>query len=136
VKNSAPDRSQLAHEVERDPDTFRLTSISSAVPAKSLTTNGTVPAPEKHVQTDEREPASRLAYIARIERMRGELAELVDDIARANEVEVLDLMREPQGPYSRFRTASEAGDWINEGRRSLQVGLMMLDRAIHRPGGF
>ncbi|MGC2970372.1 hypothetical protein [Paraburkholderia aspalathi] len=107
-------------------------SLAGAVPAYA--SNDDVDSgrltPAKAIQTNESESDSRLANRARIEAIRSEIRKLVDEIALGADIELLDLMRDEVGSYSRHKAAQEARTWANAAGVQLETGLMMLDRAM------
>jgi len=107
-------------------------SFAGAVPAQAsnddVNSNGLAPA--KAIQKKESESVTRLANLARIDAVRIEIRKLVDEIAIAADIELLDLMRDEVGSYSRHKAAQEARTWANAAGVQLETGLMMLDRAM------
>ena len=99
-------------------------------PAKAIQTNEAPLARRKAIQTKESESDSRLANLARIDAVRIEIRKLVDEIALGADIELLDLMRDEVGSYSRHKAAQEARTWANAAGVQLETGLMMLDRAM------
>lgn len=55
---------------------------------------------------------------------------MVDAIVLGADVELLDLMRDEVGSYSRHKAAQEARTWAEQGRLSIETGLMQLDHAM------
>ncbi|MBK5058925.1 hypothetical protein IQ290_01545 [Burkholderia sp. R-70199] len=84
----------------------------------------------KAIQTKESESDTRLANLARIDAIRTEIRKLVEVIALGADIELLDLMRDEVGSYSRHKAAQEARTWANAAGVQLETGLMMLDRAM------
>lgn len=103
---------------------------SGLAPAKAIQTNEAPLARRKAIQTKESESDSRLANRARIEAVRNEIRQLVDEISLGADIELLDLMRDEVGSYSRHKAAQEARTWANAAGVQLETGLMMLDRAM------
>jgi hypothetical protein len=103
---------------------------SGLAPAKAIQTNEAPLARRKTIQTKESESDSRLAKRARIDAIRIEIRKLVDEIALAADIELLDLMRDEVCSYSRHRAAQEARTWAEQARLSIETGLMQLDRAL------
>ena len=103
---------------------------SGLAPAKAIQTNEAPLARRKAIQTKESESDSRLANRARIDAIRIEIRKLVDEIALGADIELLDLMRDEVGSYSRHKAAQEARTWANAAGVQLETGLMMLDRAM------
>jgi len=91
---------------------------------------------DKAIETKESNAASRIAHIARIEGLRVIVGQLLDDIVRNHDNELLDLLCDEHGKHSRYRTAQDARDWAIDARRQLQLGFMMLDRAMNRRSSF
>jgi hypothetical protein len=103
---------------------------SGLAPAKAIQTNEAPLARRKAIQKKESESDTRLANLARIDAVRVEIRKLVDEIAIAADIELLDLMRDEVGSYSRHKAAQEARTWANAAGVQLETGLMMLDRAM------
>jgi len=103
---------------------------SGLPPAKALQLNDAPRARRKTIQTKESESNSRLANLARIDAIRIEIRKLVEVIALGADIELLDLMRDEVGSYSRHKAAQEARTWVNAAGVQLETGLMMLDRAM------
>ena len=101
-----------------------------AVPAHSPNPNGNGLTPAKAIQKDEGESKTRLAMFARIDALRIEICKLAEDVALAADIELLDLMRDEVGSYSRQKAAQEARTWASTAGIQLETGLMMLDRAL------
>lgn len=135
---------------EREPETKRprLALAASAelhvdrkdsglAPAKAIQKNEATRARRKPIQTNEGQSDPRLATIARIEAVRNEIRELVDVVALGADIELLELMRDEIGSYSRHKAAQEARKWADAAGVQLETGLMMLDRALQsvRKGG-
>ena|ERR1700737_3163666 len=98
-------------------------------PAKPYRDEGSRAAAQPdHIQMNEGE-AFRLPTLARIERLREQIRELVDAVAHAADIELLNVMRDERGSMSRYRSAEDARGWASDAGRQLEVGLMMLDRA-------
>ncbi|RKP46663.1 hypothetical protein [Pararobbsia silviterrae] len=89
-----------------------------------------------HIQMDESESTRRLAYLLRIKSIRALVGQLIDELARDNELELLDVMRDDQAPYSRYRNAEKARDMATGAGRQLQLGFMLLEHAVERPSEF
>ncbi|MFM0407479.1 hypothetical protein [Paraburkholderia dipogonis] len=99
-------------------------------PAKAIQTNEAPLARRKAIQRKGSESVTRLANLARIDAIRIEIRKLVDEIALEADIELLDLMRDEVGSYSRHKAAQEARTWANAAGVQLETGLMMLDRAM------
>lgn len=134
----------LPHEREHAETRPRL-SLAGAVPAHDSNGNGNGSglAPAKAIQKDEAPLArrksiqmkegqsdSRLATLAQIDGLRIEIRQLVETIALGSDIELLDLMRDETGSYSRHKAAQEARTWAEQARPSIETGLMQLDRAM------
>ncbi|MDR6493642.1 hypothetical protein ACTJLC_06580 [Paraburkholderia sp. 22099] len=104
---------------------------SGLTPAKAIQIDKAPLARRKTIQKKESESDTRLATIARIEALRLEIRKLVEVIALGADIELLDLMRDEVGSYSRHKTAQEARTWAEQARLSIETGLMQLDRAIN-----
>ncbi|AXE92889.1 hypothetical protein ACOCG7_23965 [Paraburkholderia sp. DD10] len=104
---------------------------SGLAPAKAIQTNEAPLARRKAIQKKESESVTRLATIARIEALRLEIRKLVEVVALGADIELLDLMRDEVGSYSRHKAAQEARTWAEQARLSIETGLMQLDRAIN-----
>jgi hypothetical protein len=103
---------------------------SGLTPAKAIQINEAPLARRKAIQKKGSESDSRLANRARIDAIRIEIRKLVDEIALGADIELLDLMRDEVGSYSRHKAAQEARTWANAAGVQLETGLMMLDRAM------
>ncbi|SHK32551.1 hypothetical protein [Paraburkholderia terricola] len=104
---------------------------SGLTPAKAIQIDEAPLARRKTIQKKEGESDTRLATIARIEALRLEIRKLVEVIALGADIELLDLMRDEVGSYSRHKAAQEARTWAEQARLSIETGLMQLDRAIN-----
>jgi hypothetical protein len=87
--------------------------------------------PAKAIQTKGSESDSRLANRARIDAIRVEIRKLVEIIVQGADIELLDLMRDEAGTYSRHKAAQDARTWAEQARLTIETGLMQLDRALH-----
>jgi hypothetical protein len=103
---------------------------SGHAPAKAIQKDESPLARRKPIQTNEGQSDSRLTNLARIEAIRVEIRQLVEVIALGADIELLDLMRDEVGSYSRHKAAQEARTWANAAGVQLETGLMMLDRAM------
>lgn len=103
---------------------------SGLAPAKTIQTNEAPLARRKAIQKKESESDSRLANLARIDAIRIEIRKLVEAVALGADIELLDLMRDEVGSFSRHKAAQEARTWANAAGVQLETGLMMLDRAM------
>jgi hypothetical protein len=135
----------LPHKREPADKRPRL-SLTGAVPAHpsndDVNCGGLTPANAIHkdetpltrrgtIQMNEGQSDSRLAALAQINAIRHELRQLVDVVVHGADIELLDLMRDEVGSYSRHKTAQEARTWAEQARLSIETGLMQLDRALH-----
>ncbi|WP_408214758.1 hypothetical protein [Paraburkholderia dilworthii] len=105
-------------------------SSSGLAPAKAIQKDEAPRARRKPIQTNEGQSDSRLANLARLDALRTEIRLLVDVIARGADVQLLDLMRDETGSYSRHKAAQEARTWASAAGVTLETGLMQLDRAL------
>jgi hypothetical protein len=122
-------RLSLARAIPANESSDDLNS-SGLTPAQATQTNETPLARRKAIQTKESESVSRLANLARIDALRIEIRKLVEVIALGADIELLDLMRDEVGSYSRHKSAQEARTWASAAGVQLETGLMMLDRAM------
>jgi hypothetical protein len=99
-------------------------------PAKAIQKNDTPLARRTAIQTNEGESKTRLAMFARIDALRIEVRKLAEDVALSADIELLDLMRDEVGSYSRHKAAQEARTWAGHAGIHLETSLMMLDRAL------
>jgi hypothetical protein len=106
-------------------------NISGLTPAKLIQKDEAPLAQRKPIQTNEGQSDSRLATLARIAALRLEIRKLTEVIAHGADIELLDLMRDEVGSYSRHKAAQEARTWAEQARLSIETGLMQLDRALH-----
>ncbi|MFL9960439.1 hypothetical protein PQR02_04745 [Paraburkholderia sediminicola] len=104
---------------------------SGLTPAKAIQIDEAPLARRKAIQTNESESDSRLANLARIDAVRIEIRKLVEVIALGADIELLDLMRDEVGSYSRHKAAQECRTWAEQARLTIETGLMQLDRALH-----
>lgn len=99
-------------------------------PADAIQKNDTPLTRRTTIQTTEGESKNRLAMFARIDALRIEICKLAEDVALAADIELLDLMRDEVGSYSRHKAAQEARTWAGAAGIQLETGLMMLDRVL------
>lgn len=117
-------------------------SLAGAVPAQPSNVNdnnsGLTPAIQKDeaprarrkpIQTNET-PFDRRGNLARIEALAIEIRSLAEAIVLGADIELLDLMRDETGSYSRHKAAQEARTWAEQGRLTVETGLMQLERAM------
>jgi hypothetical protein len=104
---------------------------SGLAPAKAIQKDKAPLSRRKPIPTTEGQSDSRLATLARITALRIEIRELATEIALGADIELLDLMRDEVGSYSRHKAAQEARTWAEQARLSIETGLMQLDRALH-----
>ncbi|MGE8162978.1 hypothetical protein ACQKRQ_22785 [Paraburkholderia sp. NPDC080076] len=104
---------------------------SGLSPAKAIQKDETPLSRRKPIPTKEGQSDFRLATLARIAALRLEVRQLVEGIALGADIELLDLMRDELGSYSRHKAAQEARTWAEQARLSIETGLMQLDRALH-----
>jgi hypothetical protein len=100
-------------------------------PAKAIKTDEAPLSRRKAIQTIEGQSDARLATLARIDALRLEIRQLVEGIALSADIELLDLMRDEIGSYSRHKSAQEARTWAEQARLSIETGLMQLNRALN-----
>jgi len=104
--------------------------LAGAVPAQpsddNVNSSGLTPA----IQKKEGQSDTRLANLSRITALRVEIRSLIEVIALAADVDLLDLMRDETGSYSRHKAAQEARTWASAAGLTLETGLMQLDRAM------
>lgn len=118
-------------------------SLAGAVPAHSTSVDaersGLTPAIQKEeaprtrrkqIQTNEATPDTRRGHLARLDALRVEIRALVDEIALGADIDLLDLMRDEVGSYSRHKAAQEARTWAEQAGLTIETGLMQLDRAL------
>ena len=103
---------------------------SGLTPAKAIQKDDAPLARRTAIQKNDGESETRLAMFARIEALRIEIRKLTEDVALAADIELLDLMRDEVGSYSRHKAAQEARTWAGTAGIQLETGLMMLDRAL------
>ncbi|MEX3952002.1 hypothetical protein AB4Y40_30135 [Paraburkholderia sp. EG287B] len=118
-------------------------ALASAVPAQTLDgeVNGSGLSPaiqkkeapharRKPIQTNEVTSEIRRDHLSRIEALGVEIRSLVEAIVLGADVELLDLMRDEVGSYSRHKAAQDARTWAEQARLSIETGLMQLERAM------
>lgn len=103
---------------------------SALTPANAIQISEAPLSLRKSIQTKESESDSRLANLARIDAIRVEIRKLVEVIALGADIELLDLMRDEVGSYSRHKAAQEARTWAEQARLSIETGFMQLERAL------
>lgn len=130
----APLRAVPAHASNVEGQTSGLTPANPIqtmdVDPLSRTDNSRGLAPATAIQRNESESNSRLAALARIDALRVEIRALVEVVSLGAEIEVLDLVRDELGSYSRHKAAQEVRSWAGAAGIQLETGLMMLDRAV------
>ncbi|QBQ98645.1 hypothetical protein E1956_14080 [Paraburkholderia pallida] len=75
-------------------------------------------------------PSDRRGNLSRLEAFSIEIRSLAEAIVLGADIELLDLMRDEVGSYSRHKAAQEARTWAEQGRLSIETGLMQLERAM------
>jgi hypothetical protein len=124
-------RPKLALAVRPDLESNGVDINSSGLsPAKSIQKNEATRARRKPIQMNKGQSDPRLATLARINAVRDEIRKLVDVIVLGADIELLDLMRDEVGSYSRHKAAQEARKWADAAGVQIETGLMMLDRAL------
>jgi hypothetical protein len=91
---------------------------------------------DKAIETKECDPTSRVAMIARVEMARDLVKQLVTDLGNAGDMELLDIMSDDHATHSRFQGAKASREWISSAGVQLEIGFMMFDRVLLRPGSF
>ncbi|MGN7985166.1 hypothetical protein [Burkholderia sp. 22313] len=99
-------------------------------PAKAIQKNEATLARRKPIQVDDASAVTRRGRAERLETVRIAIRELVVEISRAADVELLDLMADETGSYARHKAAQEARTWAAAASVTLETGLMQLDRAL------
>ncbi|MEX3916000.1 hypothetical protein AB4Y43_07105 [Paraburkholderia sp. BR10872] len=118
-------------------------ALAGAVPAQPLDGNvnssGLSPAilnkeapraRRKPIQMNEVTSENRRDHLSRIDAFGTEIRSLVEAIVLGADVELLNLMRDEVGSYSRHKAAQEARTWAEQARLSIETGLMQLERAM------
>ncbi|SOE69994.1 hypothetical protein SAMN05446635_3676 [Burkholderia sp. OK233] len=105
-------------------------NCSGLTPAIEIQTDEAPLTQRKAIQMNEGQMDSRLSTLARIDAIRHEIRQLVDVVVHGADIELLDLMRDEVGSYSRHKAAQEARTWASAAGVQLETGLMMLDRAM------
>lgn len=141
---SAAPSTQQPLSRQRDNGTERLRlSVAADVPAQRQEVDGKCERPSPSVQSNEaprmrRKPIrtnetlseTRQGNLARIQMLGAEICRLTETVVLGADIELLDLMRDEVGSYSRHKAAQEARVWAEQGRLSIETGLMQLERAI------
>ncbi|MDQ7981376.1 hypothetical protein QYH69_29520 [Paraburkholderia sp. SARCC-3016] len=96
----------------------------------AIQTNEAPFARRKPVQTNEATSDSRRGHLERVDTLRAQIRLLVEQISLAADVELLDLMRDEVGSYSRHKAAQDARTWAATAGVTLETGLMQLERAL------
>ena len=104
---------------------------SGPSPAKTIRVNEAPLARRKPIQTKKGQSASRLANLSRLEALRVEIRSLIESVVLCADIELLDLMRDEIGSYSRHKAVQDARTWASAASVTLETGLMQLDRALH-----
>ncbi|CAM2154367.1 conserved hypothetical protein [Paraburkholderia tropica] len=117
--------------------------LAGAVPAQPLdgdvNSSGLSPAIQKKaapharrkpIQTNEVTSETRRDHLSRIDAFGTEIRSLVEAIVLHADIELLDLMRDEIGSFSRHKAAQEARTWAEQARLSIETGLMQLERAM------
>jgi hypothetical protein len=120
---------QTIQTMEVDP-LARPDKGNGLAPAKTIQKDDAPPPRQTAIQKNGGESQTRLAMFARIDALRIEIRKLIEDVALAADIELLDLMRDEVGSYSRHRAAQEARTWAGTAGIQLETRLMMLDRAL------
>ncbi|WP_197732797.1 hypothetical protein [Paraburkholderia pallida] len=104
-------------------------SLAGAVPAQPAHVkdngDGLLPSIQKNEA-----PSDRRGNLSRLEAFSIEIRSLAEAIVLGADIELLDLMRDEVGSYSRHKAAQEARTWAEQGRLSIETGLMQLERAM------
>ncbi len=104
---------------------------NSGLMPENTTQNNTAPLTRrKAIQTNETSSNIRQDKLERINALRIEVRTLVSEIAHAADLELLDLMADEVGSFTRHKAAQEARTWATTAGITLETGLMQLDRAI------
>ncbi|WP_261323510.1 hypothetical protein [Burkholderia anthina] len=99
-------------------------------PAKAIQKNETPRARRKPIQVNDASAVARRGRAERIEALRATIRDLVAEISHAADVELLDLMADEVGSFTRHKAAQDARTWAATAGVTLETGLMQLDRAI------
>ncbi|WP_244108843.1 hypothetical protein [Burkholderia anthina] len=99
-------------------------------PAKAIQKNEAPRARRKPIQVNDASAVARRGRAERIEALRATIRDLVAEISHAADVELLDLMTDEVGSFTRHKAAQEARTWAATAGVTLETGLMQLDRAI------
>ena len=99
-------------------------------PAKAIQKDEAPRARRKPIQVNDASAVARRGRAERIEALRATIRDLVAEISHAADVELLDLMADEIGSFTRHKAAQDARTWAATAGVTLETGLMQLDRAI------
>ncbi|KVN27944.1 hypothetical protein WJ63_14210 [Burkholderia pyrrocinia] len=99
-------------------------------PATTIRKDEAPLARRKPIQTNKASAETRRGRLARLDALRLEIRSLITDISHAADVELLDLMADEVGSFSRHKAAQDARTWAATAGITLETGLMQLARAM------
>ncbi|KUZ29642.1 hypothetical protein WS52_24525 [Burkholderia territorii] len=86
--------------------------------------------PAKAIQKDEALAETRQGTLTRLDALRNEIRALITEISHAADVELLDLMADEVGSFTRHKAAQDARTWAATAGITLETGLMQLARSV------
>ncbi|RQR36335.1 hypothetical protein DIE12_13805 [Burkholderia sp. Bp9015] len=99
-------------------------------PAKAIQKDAAPLARRKPTQTNEALAGTRQGRLARLDALRIEIRALITEISHAADVELLDLMADEIGSFTRHKAAQDARTWAATAGITLETGLMQLAHAL------
>nr|WP_230972154.1 hypothetical protein [Burkholderia vietnamiensis] len=99
-------------------------------PATAIQKNEAPLARRKSIQTNEPLADARQGNLARLDALRIEIRALITDISHTADVELLNLMADEVGSFTRHKAAQDARTWAATAGITLETGLMQLGRAL------
>ncbi|MBU9453476.1 hypothetical protein [Burkholderia multivorans] len=103
---------------------------SGLTPAKAIQKDEAPLARRKPIQTNEALAVARQGRLAQLEVLRIQIRSLTSEISHAVDVELLDLMTDEAGSFTRHKAAQDARTWAATAGITLETGLMQLARAL------
>ena len=105
--------------------TLKVT-LDSAVPAQKRSQRQR----QKLIVKDEPETACRRGYTDRIATLRAAHEALIGDIEAHARLLELESMQRDGAPFSNWQASQDALEWAKDARRTLELGLMQVERSL------
>ncbi|WP_208609050.1 hypothetical protein [Burkholderia stagnalis] len=99
-------------------------------PAKAIEKDEAPLARRKPIQKNEALAEIRQGRLARLDALRIQIRSLITEISHAADIELLDLMADEIGSFTRHKSAQDARTWAATAGITLETGLMRLTRAL------